>query len=142
MRALLVPVGSDLFAVPTSWVREVVASPHPTPLPTAPAMLLGVFNLRGEIVPLFDTAALLDIGRVPTLDYAAVLNTSHGAAGLVATAIPEVVILDELVGPSDLAATDGSYALGNRVAVLLDVEALLNPVRFAGPGGSAMAVVR
>jgi len=142
MRALLVPVGADLFAVPTSWVREVVASPRPTPLPTAPAMLLGVFNLRGEIVPLFDTAALLNVGRVSTLDYAAVLNTAHGAAGLVATAIPEVVILDEHVGPSELAATAGSYAFGSRVAVLLDVEALLNPARVVGPAPSPMAMVR
>ena len=63
MRALLLPVGNDLYAVDMAVAREVVASPEIQPLPTAPATVVGVFNLRGEIVPVFDTAMLLGLGR-------------------------------------------------------------------------------
>jgi len=59
--AVLLPVGADLYAVPMGWVREVVAVPPPTRLVTAPPLVLGLFNLRGQIVPLLDTAALLGL---------------------------------------------------------------------------------
>ena len=142
MQALVLPVGSDLFAVPTQYVREVVASPRPTPLPTGPATLLGVFNLRGEIVPFFDTAALLELGHIARLDYGAVVKTALGPAGLVTTAIPQVTILGDRIGSTELAASAGSYALGTSIVVLLDVEALFNPVRVAGSSASPLLTVR
>ena len=48
---------------PMDWVREVVAAPTLTRLVTAPSIVLGLFNLRGEIVALLDTAALLGSAR-------------------------------------------------------------------------------
>ena len=63
MQALLLPVGDDLYALPMDWVREVVAAPTVTRLVTAPSVVLGLFNLRGQIVALLDTAALLGNGH-------------------------------------------------------------------------------
>ncbi len=56
--ALLIPVGSDTYALPLEAVREVVVDPRVTELPTSPAVVRGVFNVRGDIVPL-----LLRLGR-------------------------------------------------------------------------------
>jgi purine-binding chemotaxis protein CheW len=42
------------FAVPADSVQEVLRAVLPTPLPGAPAVVEGVVNLRGEIVPLFE----------------------------------------------------------------------------------------
>ena len=58
METVLLPVGDELYAVPMESVREVVADPPITTLATAPPLVFGLFNLRGQIVPLFDTAAL------------------------------------------------------------------------------------
>jgi purine-binding chemotaxis protein CheW len=128
MDAVLVPVGEDLYAVPIGWVREVVLAPPLTPLVTAPSMVLGLFNLRGEIVPLLDTATLLGVGRTGDVAFAVVLHTGHGPAGLSATASPRRALLDDYLGPTELASSDGSYRVGDSVAVLLDVQALLDSV--------------
>jgi purine-binding chemotaxis protein CheW len=128
MDVILVPVGADLYAVPIGWVREVVISPPLTRLVTAPAMVLGLFNLRGEIVPLLDAAPLLGLGHIESVAFAVVLQTHLGPVGLSATAFPERALLDEPVGPSELANSVGSYRVNDSLAVLLDVEALLSSV--------------
>jgi purine-binding chemotaxis protein CheW len=125
LRVLLVPVGLDLYAVPMDGVREVVRAPLLTKLPTAPALVLGLFNLRGEIVPLLDTPALMGLSRIPDWSFVAVVRSSLGPAGLAASALPEPAALGESVGSSESPATVGTYAIGRRLAVLLDLEELL-----------------
>jgi len=133
VQAILLPVGEDLYAVPVGWVREVVAAPPLTSLVTAPPLVLGLFNLRGEIVPLLDTAALLGLGSVGTVAFALVLRSPHGLAGLPATALPHRALLDRPSGPSELPGTCGTYQLDRRVAVLLDPAVLLASDRLSGP---------
>src|SRR5207253_10852309 len=121
MQALLLPVGNELYAIETATVREVVAAPHPATLPTAPSSVLGVFNLRGEIVPVFDLASLLDLGTTAEAPFVAVVDTSLGPAGLALTGVAETVELGEPVGASETAGTIATYAVGTRLAVLIDV---------------------
>jgi purine-binding chemotaxis protein CheW len=125
IRALLIPVGDDVYALEAAVVREVVSEPQITALPTAVATILGVFNLRGEVVPVFDTAALLGLGRIPAVSFVLVATTSAGLAGLVLSGLPKVAVLEDHAGPSELRGTRGTYVFSEGVAVLLDVEALL-----------------
>jgi chemotaxis signal transduction protein len=130
--ALLIPVGDDTYALPLDRVREVAVEPRVTELPTAPPAVLGVFNLRGEIVPLFDTGRLLGLRSVERGHYAVVVETEHGVAGLAATAMPLTARLSEPVGPSDVEATTETFLVGDRrLAVALDVAALLSPARIS-----------
>jgi purine-binding chemotaxis protein CheW len=57
--------GRERFCLPVLDVEEVVEWPLVTKLPLAPGYLLGVFNLRGAIVPLIDIA--MTEGRRPGL---------------------------------------------------------------------------
>jgi purine-binding chemotaxis protein CheW len=133
MDAVVVPLGADLYAVPINWVREVVTAPPMTPLVTAPRLVLGLFNLRGEIVPLLDTATLLGLAGTPGVTFAVVLNTDLGPVGLSATASPERALLEDALGPTGLAGTQGSYRLDDRVVVLLDVQGLLDSISPYAP---------
>ena len=128
------PLGEDWYAIEMAKVREVVASPMLASVPTAPATLLGVFNLRGEIVPLFDTAALLGLGRGPAPSHATVVETALGPAGLVASAMPESVELGEPTGATDTPGTVASFAVGSRLATLIDVDILLGAARIGSWG--------
>jgi chemotaxis signal transduction protein len=130
VQAILLPVGDDLYAVPMSWVREVVRAPLVSPLVTAPPTVLGLFNLRGEIVPLLDTAALLGLGEIASVAFCVVINCALGPAGLAATSFPERVALGPSSGPSDLPGTAGVHHPGRRIAVLLDPDTLLAPERL------------
>jgi purine-binding chemotaxis protein CheW len=133
MEAVLLPVGDDLYALPMEWIREVVAAPAATRLVTAPPLVLGLFNLRGEIVPLLDTAALLGVGKVGTVAFAVVLRCPQGPVGVASTEFPQRALLGTATGPTDLHGTAGSYRVGQRVAVLLDPGVLLAVDRAGEP---------
>lgn len=127
MRALLLRVGEDTYAVPITVAREVVAAPALTSLPTAPSSVLGVCNVRGEIIPVFDSGVLLGLGAMPSIAAVAVLETSLGPAGLAMTGIGEAADLGDPVASTETPGTTGAYAVGGSLAVLIDVETLLAP---------------
>lgn len=132
MNALLLPVVREWYAIESSWVREVVAAPLLVPLPTAPAAVLGVFNLRGEIVPTFDVARLLGVGEGPNHPFVVVVETALGPAGLAAHAVPEMGDLGSQLGAADLPGTVARFAVDGRVATLVAVDELLAPARIGG----------
>jgi purine-binding chemotaxis protein CheW len=123
--ALLLPIGEDVYAVRAGSVREVVKSPQFTKLATAPEPVIGLINLRGEIVPLLDTARLLGIGSRPDAEFAAVVESDRGLAALATTAHPSTADLLEPVATSELAATTGIYEVAGRPVVLLDPSGLI-----------------
>ena len=132
MRALLLPLGVDLYALPLQRVREVLPLPRVATLPTSPPSVLGVFNLRGEVVPVLDTSRVLGVDPVSgPPSYIAVVDTELGPAALVATDLPRAVELGETIGPADLEGAAGSFQVDNRLAVLVELDTLLVPSRLA-----------
>jgi len=129
VQGLLLPIGEDVYAIETASVREVVATPDLQVLPTAPASVLGVFNLRGEIVPVFDLASLLGLGTTGDAVFVAVVDTSLGPAGLALTGAAETAELGEPIAASDTPGTLATYSIGQQLAVLVDITTLLVPAR-------------
>jgi chemotaxis signal transduction protein len=129
MRALLLRVGRDAYAVPIESAREVVASPAITHLPTAPASVLGICNVRGEIVPVFDLGILLGLGPLPSIAAMAIVETGLGAAGLAISEMAVAVELGEEVAATDGPGTVAAFACDDGLAVLVDVDTLLTPTR-------------
>jgi purine-binding chemotaxis protein CheW len=64
-------VGGQRYGLPAADVREVVHAVPPVPLPRAPAVVEGVINLRGRVVPVLDVRARF---RLPAK---AVEHTDH-----------------------------------------------------------------
>jgi purine-binding chemotaxis protein CheW len=128
VQALLVPVHDEWYAIELTRVREVVPAPAPTPLPGAPDALLGIFNLRGEVVPLFDTALLLGLPPGDAGDRVAVADTDRGPAGLLMHGRPDLVDLADEAGVPARRGAIGRYAFdgGRRVATLVDIDELLD----------------
>lgn len=131
MLALVLPVGDERYAVDITSAREVVTAPDIVTLPTAPARVLGLFNVRGELIPIFDTAALLGLAPVGDVSFAAIVETTLGVAALATTGLGEAVELGEPVGNTDSPGAVASYEVGSNLVVLLDLEALLAPLRTA-----------
>lgn len=137
MRALLLPLGRDTFAVPLDAAREVVSGPRPTPLPTGPGSLVGLLNVRGQIVPLFDAGRLVGALPAPSCEHAVVVETSRGRAALVATALPEVAELGDPVAAAEVAGATTVHRVGDRLVTLLDLETALGRARVADARGDA-----
>jgi chemotaxis signal transduction protein len=129
----MVTLAGYRFAVEVRYAREVVVFDEYTIVPLAPSYLLGVANLRGNIMPVVDVRPLL--GMVPAVAghevRALVIERDAVKIGLL---IDEVLGLEALDGPSpaddgDIAGAGGVIAGrlqwdGGDVA-LLDVRALL-----------------
>lgn len=58
-------VGDEEFAVPILNVREIVKPIEYTRIPRTPAYVLGVFNLRGNILPLIDLRQKFGLTQQP-----------------------------------------------------------------------------
>jgi purine-binding chemotaxis protein CheW len=138
--AVIFPVGADTYAVAADTVREVVSGPRTTNVPTVAPELVGALNLRGEVVPVFDLAALLGIGTIVDAPFAVVVSTSAGPAGLLVSGLPSVVVLGDEIAAAELPGTLGAHRVDGGVAVLVDVEALLLPRSDAdGPAADLTA---
>lgn len=129
MQALLIPVAADWYALELRSVREVLAAPELTPVPGAPAAVRGLFNLRGTVVPLLDTAVLLGMGPSDGR-YAIVADTAGGLAALTADAMPATARLEDVAGPAELPGAIARFATdGGGVATLLDLHELTERLR-------------
>jgi purine-binding chemotaxis protein CheW len=132
MRALVLPIGDDRYGLDLLDVREVVPQPALTPLPGAPRAVLGVMNLRGDVVPVVDTAQLLGLGALDRVAFVAVAEADGGRAGLATDGEPETADLRERAGDAELPPASARYADGDGVVALLSLEELLAPDRLAG----------
>lgn len=56
-------VKGQIHAIEVAYVREIVRSQRITPLPNAPALIEGVIDLRGAVIPVVDLARVLALGR-------------------------------------------------------------------------------
>lgn len=54
-------LASERYAVETSFVREVLPLRDLTPLPCTPPHLVGIVNVRGRILPVFDIKRFFDL---------------------------------------------------------------------------------
>jgi purine-binding chemotaxis protein CheW len=137
MRAIYLPLADSHFALPVDVVREVVAAPSITALAGASRVVLGVFNLRGEVLPVLDTLALLGDVTPSGAAYAAVVSCGADLAALATSALPTVVDLGEQVQPSETPGTVGTYRSGDRLVTLVDPAALLDHAGLGAPGSAA-----
>lgn len=130
-RWLRVGVGRDSYAFELLRVQEVVRVAPVVPMRGAGHAVLGVMNLRGRIVPVFDLGLWLDVGAVHADDRSrvVVIERDDELIGVLVTLVEDVVSLDREHVEPPLAGTDPGPTLGvARISasptVLLDADAL------------------
>lgn len=64
LQVLVVHIGNERYALELVSVREIVRTPSITPLPQAPKGVVGMANLRGDVVTVIDMCVLLGIQQV------------------------------------------------------------------------------
>jgi purine-binding chemotaxis protein CheW len=133
--------GRERFCLPVLDVEEVLDWPLLTKVPLSPAYLLGIFNLRGSIIPLIDIA--LTEGRRPGLLPKHVVVASLSGEGnhedvRVGIAADEVigtysVTTEDLLeqAPENVPHCIGMLRHEDRLALLIDLRKLLEV--FPGP---------
>jgi purine-binding chemotaxis protein CheW len=125
MRVLIIPVNTEFYAVLMENVRQVMQRTEVTRVPMAPSGVLGVINVRGEILPLLDTGVLTGSGAIPSAPYWVLINTDKESVALAAQAMPITADLDEPVAEGSRPGEIGVYSSGGRLVVLIDTEELV-----------------
>jgi purine-binding chemotaxis protein CheW len=123
-RVLILAVNSAYFAVPIETVHQVLRNPMVTQVPLPPAGLLGLVNVRGEIVPLLDAGVLTGTGALLESPFAVLVSGSKDMVALAAEELPIAADFDEPVGPGTRPGELGVYSNGGRLVVLIDVDEL------------------
>lgn len=60
-RYLSFSLGTEDYAIPLRSVREVIAVPEITPIPSTPSHFLGIMNLRGQVISIIDLRQKLGV---------------------------------------------------------------------------------
>jgi purine-binding chemotaxis protein CheW len=89
-------LAGERYAVESFHVMQVLALVDLTRVPGAPAHLLGVTNLRGQVLPVFDLRVLLGISQPGLNDMSRLLVLGHDEAelGILADSVDEIIQLD------------------------------------------------
>jgi len=137
MEVLAFSVGGERYAVETAHVRGVVRLDDLTPVPGTPGYLLGVANLRGEILAVVDLRALFGLapGGLTGRCWVVVVGAGRPELGLLADEAGELVVLrrgEVLQPPEAKAAARRELLLGVTGAGLgvFDGAALLQDPRL------------
>lgn len=134
-------LGPEVYAVPIGAVREIFKVPLITVVPRVPAHVLGVMNVRGEMLPVYDLKQrlrLVDVPQrvtgptdVPRESRVVLLKDPEGDAGILVDRVQGVVRLPlsklepaPQLGLERRAVAGLGRADGN-LYILLDVEAAL-----------------
>jgi purine-binding chemotaxis protein CheW len=128
--------GRERFCLAVLDIEEVVEWPAVTPVPLAPAFLMGIFNLRGGIVPVVDIA--FTEGRRPDLPpkHCVVAITAGQEGG---EAVRIGIAADEVIGtyntsdpllveeaPQDVPHCCGMLRHENRLALAISLRKLVD----------------
>ena len=132
---------AETYAVAIGAVREIVKVPLLTEVPRGQRGLLGVMNLRGEVLPVYDVKHRLGLIRevpvvtgpsdVPRSCRVVLVRDEEGDAGVLVDRVDEVVKLlpsrfePPPPGTSDREAISGLARKGEVLYILLDLAEAL-----------------
>lgn len=127
-----VRVAGEHYALPVDAVLEVAEIGDVTPVPGAPPAVLGVRNLRGQLVTVVDLATLfgLEAGGLP--ERIVVAEDGDRRAGLAVDSIPEV---EAFAQPTEAAESEylvGAALVDGDLVGVVDLGAALDSVAREG----------
>ncbi len=135
VRVLVFMLGKESYCANIGQVREVIKMPETTRVPNTPSFVLGVANLRGEIISILDMHHFFGLEpQGKSRDVRVVVTDVSGeAVGLWVDRVKDTIEIDEesiqvplVTLKGNLAAsTRGQVAQGEDILVFLDLEKVL-----------------
>jgi purine-binding chemotaxis protein CheW len=142
IRICLFSIGEDLYAIPVEMLTEIIILQKIFPVPTTPPHVLGVINLRGNIVPIVDIRPALALPFQGTPGQIAIIKHGSLNLGIVVDNVYEVAAVPEssvLAVPSDAGTQVGKSrsrflkgAIQRKagVAALLDIMQIFEEIKL------------
>lgn len=134
-RFLCFQLGSEEFGIPLLGVKEVLGVPDITPVPFAPNHLIGIMNLRGQVISLIDLRSKFGIKSRPLNECSVVIcDLEVTSVGIVVDSIESVIapVPENLAPKPEIEGRNTSeyitaiYRKDGRMVLLLDVAKALS----------------
>jgi purine-binding chemotaxis protein CheW len=140
-------LGAEEYGIEILKVQEIKGYSAITHIPNAPAHVKGVMNLRGTVVPVVDLRAKFGMEAVEYSKFTVIIVVMVGQkiAGLVVDAVSDVLNIQQSeVRPApdfgaraDTRFISGVASIGDKLAVLVDIDKLLTEEEVAATVGSS-----
>ena len=138
---ILFALESTLFALPLSSALEIGHRPDITPLPNLPNWVMGISNIRGEIISFVNLKAFLGISSTGKKggDRFIIIHNKHLKTGIIVDGIRGIVVLDRIdhdiqnnpYRQGDIAKYISGVAVsGENLMNILDTDRLLSSQRM------------
>ena len=128
-------LGREEYGIDILRVQEIRGYEPVTRIANAPAIIKGVVNLRGTIVPIVDMRIKLNLGEASYDQFTVViiLNIAGRVVGMVVDSVSDVTMLKPgqlRAAPEVGTAFDSDYLiglgdLGQRMLILVDIDKLM-----------------
>ncbi|ANE33086.1 chemotaxis protein CheW [Campylobacter hyointestinalis] len=127
-------VGEEEFAIPILYIKEIIKPIEYTRVPSVPDYVLGVFNLRGSVIPLIDLRIKFNLNptKMTANTRYIVMKDDDNIAGFVIDRLTEAIRINKnrIDQPPETLARDKGMIQGigkrdNNILTILKVEALL-----------------
>jgi len=119
-------LGVEEYALPVEHVLEVVELGELAAVPGAPPATLGIRNLRGQILPVFDLAALFRIEGGGAPRRVVVAEDGGRRVGLAVDGVTDVSDLPEPVEETESEFLRGAALVEEALVGVVDVPRLLD----------------
>lgn len=128
------------FCVETTKVREIRGWVNCTPVPHSPADVLGVINLRGEVVPIIDLAGRLGMGNTLGTERSAIVVAEVGREvfGLLVDSVSDILTVQSAAVqpmPDAVSSKGPTFATG-MLTLEQGMICLLNLPQLLGASGA------
>jgi purine-binding chemotaxis protein CheW len=88
-------IGEEEYGVDIIFIREIKGWVPVTPLPNSPEYMLGVLNLRGTIVPIFDMRCRFGLGKteISPLHVMIIVAVDNRIIGILVDAVSDILTI-------------------------------------------------
>ena len=122
-----VRIGPEDYALPVESVTEVAELGDVTPVPGAPAGVLGARNLRGQVLPVIDMATVFGLSS-STPSCLIVADHDGRRAGLAVDAVAGVEPLPDVSEEAESKHLVGATLIDASLVGIVDVKSVLNAI--------------
>lgn len=116
-----VRLGKEHYALPVDTVLEIAELGEISPVPGSGPAVLGVRNLRGQVLPVFELAAVLGLDRQMPPAQLVVAECDGCRVGLAIDEVTDVGSLPAAANETDSAFLAGSAIVAEQLIGLIDV---------------------
>jgi purine-binding chemotaxis protein CheW len=127
---------NETYGINVMQVQEVLRYSEVAPVPGAPPYVLGIINLRGNVVTVIDTRLRFGLMQTETNDQTriVIIETENQVVGILVDAVAEVVYLRQSpnVGNEETAKfIQGVCHKNKELLILVDLEKMMSDGEWA-----------